>query len=422
MPKSLHFKQTLRGTALLPASKSLANRALVIARCAGQRVSIGNLSEADDTRILATALADNGKATDADGCLLKDLGAAGTAMRFSTAYFATQPGRYLLTGTERMKQRPIGILVDALRKLGATIEYAAREGFPPLRIEGHTLQGGTLSLPADVSSQYISALLMIAPTLNGGLHLTLEGEVASRPYIDMTLALMRRFCLQADWMSEQEIRVVEACPATDETAGFQHYNVESDWSGASYWYAMMALSPDAGARLVLPGLDECSLQGDSRLRELFRPLGVATQFADGAAILTKCPPTTGPVEADLSQQPDLAQTLVVTCAMLRRPFRFTGLHSLRIKETDRIAALQNELRKLGVEIVAEGDNALRTDRYDKQAESTKTAAFIETYDDHRMAMSFAPCAYRHPGIRIANPEVVSKSYPRFWEQIQQFEL
>lgn len=418
MHQPLHFLPTLRGTVRLPASKSLSNRALVIARTAGRPAQVHNLSEADDTHLLAAALENDSSEIN--------LGAAGTAMRFSTAYFSIVPGTRLLTGTVRMKQRPIGILVDALRSLGADISYAGREGFPPLRVKGGRLRGGTVALPADVSSQYISALLMIGPKLEGGLTLRLQGEVTSRPYIDMTLALMRRFGLQARWTSAQDIRV-EAVPAAsegekfDETGDFLHFDVESDWSAASYWFEMVALSPDPAARLVLPGLRADSLQGDRRVQEFFRPLGVATSFENGGAVLTKCAPTAGTMEADLSQQPDLAQTLVVTCAMLRRPFRFSGLHSLRIKETDRIAALQNELRKLGVEVEAVGDQELCAAAYAPADKIAKTADSIATYDDHRMAMSFAPCAYRHPGLLIAHPEVVSKSYPGFWTELRSFE-
>jgi len=421
MQKQLFLRPELRGTVRLPASKSLSNRALLLARTAGCPVQLENLSEADDTKILAAALRHEGPETD--------LGAAGTAMRFSTAYFATRPGTRLLTGTERMKQRPIGILVEALRQLGADIAYVGNEGYPPLRVSGRRLQGGAVRLPAGVSSQYISALLLVGPTLTGGLTLQLQGAVASRPYIDMTLALMRRFGLRTDWTSAQEIRVEEAAAhgsealeKHDENARFCHYVVENDWSAAGYWYEMMALSPDPAARLVLPGLRADSLQGDCRVQDFFRPLGVATTFEGDAVVLTKCAPTEGTVQADLSQQPDLAQTLVVTCALLRRPFRFDGLHSLRIKETDRITALQNELRKLGVEVKAGSDDEMHVDAYtENSAKSIENGDFIETYDDHRMAMSFAPCAYRYPGLCIDHPEVVTKSYPGFWNEMKRFE-
>ena len=381
----LTFSNTLRGTMHLPASKSLSNRALILNALAGGAWRIENLSDADDTRVLQQALM--------QGEGIVDIGAAGTAMRFLTAYFALQDGTHILTGTERMKQRPIGILVEALRKLGADIEYVENEGFPPLRIHGRSLRGTSISVPAGVSSQYISALLMIAPYVEGDLHLELEGEVASRPYIEMTKSLVTMFAQEK--------------PHT--------YHVEPDWSAASYAYELVALCPDPDAHLTLPGLRADSLQGDKRVADFFLPLGVRTSFTAEGAIITKVPRSSEPLHLDFSEQPDLAQTLVVACAMLRHPFRFTGLKSLRIKETDRIAALCTELKKIGVALTVSGDDAIECTRFPQSWPTFPIS--IATYSDHRMAMCFAPAAYILPQLKIENPEVVSKSFPTFWDEI-----
>ena len=387
--KTLRLLPELRGTVVLPASKSLSNRLLTINACLPQPVSLHNLSEADDTIVMRRGLMGFRSTIDIHG--------AGTAMRFLTALFATRPGERVLTGSERMLQRPIGVLVDALRQLGAEMEYVGEEGFPPLRIKGGELAGGSLTVEANISSQYISALLMIAPVMREGLTLTLTGHIASRPYIDMTLALMRDFGAIAHWTAENEIFVAPG--------GYQRT-------------AAYTVEPDSEARIVLPQLQRESLQGDAHTREFFEPLGVYTAFTPEGVVLTKGEATTGRLELNLSAQPDLAQTLVVTCAMLGRPFCFSGLESLRIKETDRLAALQQELRKLGCEVVVEGDAVLRCDA---PQPATVASAPIATYDDHRMALAFAPCAYRCTGLAIEHPEVVAKSYPSFWDDLKNFE-
>ena len=408
---SIRMNPELRGTVKLPASKSISARALIITALASAPCEAANLehklpglSNADDTKALLKALSHPSETID--------VGAAGTAMRFLTAYLSLQPGTHLLTGSQRMKQRPISILVSALRALGADISYAGEEGFPPLKIKGRQLRSGTVRLSASVSSQYVSALLMIAPTLPDGLTLRLDGVVASRPYIDMTLALLRQFGADAEWTNENTVRVKSATYRLPE--GF---SVEADWSAASYWYEMMALTPDTEARIVISGLQRDSLQGDSRVAEIFRPLGVMTTFTSEGAVLTKGPSTTTPLALDLTGQPDLAQTLVATCAMLQHPFTFSGLRSLRIKETDRTAALQNELRKLGCTLEAVGDDVVR---FFPKASQPDESPVISTYEDHRMAMAFAPCAYKFPGLTIENPEVVSKSYPDFWHELSNF--
>ena len=400
MPTVYHLfpGATLRGTVALPASKSIPARALLLARLAGGGWTVENAARCDDTAALRHGLA------TADTVV--DVGAAGTAMRFLTAWLCTQPGTRVITGSERMRQRPIGILVDALRRMGADIRYEAAEGFPPLRITGGKLRGGELKMPASVSSQYVSALLMIAPGLSGGLRLHLTGHVASRPYIDMTLALMRRFGAQAGWTDTQTLRVAEGPYASE-----GHFAVEADWSAASYWYELVALTPDSQARVELPGLTSRSLQGDAVVSRLFEPLGVQSEFTPTGVTLTKGTAAAQLPATDFSDCPDLAQTLVVACAMAGRPFRFTGLASLKIKETDRTAALCRELARLGVTLREEGDDTLQWDGTRQPAEATPV---IATYDDHRMAMAFAPAALRHAGLGIAAPGVVSKSYPGFW--------
>ena len=414
MNYQLAFPPTLRGTIALPASKSISARALVMGALAGN-CRLSHLSDCDDTRVLRKALEERLPEID--------IMAAGTAMRFSTAYFATCAGEtHIITGTERMQQRPIKVLVDALRQIGANIEYVGQEGYPPLRIVGNTLTGGEVSLPANVSSQYISALLMIGPTLQKGLHLHLIGEVVSRPYIDMTLGLMTEFGAKAEWTTQQDLFV-----APHPYIQGMDFCVEPDWSGASYCYECVALSQDKDARITLPALRENSWQGDSEVYRLFRQLGVATSFENNTAVLTKQPAVGKDkiFEVDFTACPDLAQTFVVTCALMGQPFRFSGLQSLRIKETDRIAALQNELAKMGIEIhsASSSENGKRTEVLEMltslaiDAEMQNRAVDIATYEDHRMALSFAPAAQLYPNLKILHPEVVSKSYPTYWEDL-----
>ena len=396
-------------TAHLPASKSISNRALLIAalvrymsgRTSAVEEGLENLSDCDDTRAMKHALASSAETID--------IGAAGTAMRFMTAYLAVVPGRHILTGSERMQHRPIGVLVEALRQLGACIDYVGEEGFPPLRIAGGGLRGGHLSVAGNVSSQYVSALLMIGPVLEQGLTLSLQGHIVSRPYIEMTVALMHAFGASARWLNGETIRV--------EPGGYRatNYRVENDWSAASYWYEMVALTDDEGAEVLLPGLCKESLQGDSAVGEMFRPLGVRTEYvrdAEGreAVRLTRGPHLATRLYLDFRNCPDLAQTFVVTCAMRGIPFRFTGLQSLKIKETDRIHALRVELHKLGCDISEEGEGILVW--HGERCPNAESA--IDTYEDHRMAMAFAPAALTRGVLHINNPEVVGKSYPGFW--------
>lgn len=396
----------VRGRIVLPSSKSISNRALVINSLAGNAEAPENVSDCDDTRVMIEWLTSQPHTVD--------IGAAGTAMRFSTALLAVSDGEHVITGTERMKNRPIAILVDALRTLGAEVEYVEKEGYPPLRIVGNAcLEGGEISLPGNVSSQYISALLMIGPSLKNGLKLTLTDSVVSRPYIDMTLSIMREFGAECGWASEN---VVEVKPVTYTKRA---YRVESDWSAASYWYEMVALAANDDAEVVLPGLFADSLQGDSKGADVFAMLGVKTEHRGEDVVLTKTDNVADCLTYDFVEQPDLAQTFVVTCCMLGVPFHFTGLQSLKIKETDRIEALKTELAKLGFIIEDRNDSELMWDGVQlviSPDEMEETA--IDTYEDHRMAMAFAPAALRLGSIRINNPEVVSKSYPRYWDDLK----
>lgn len=398
----------LNTTVKLPASKSISNRALIINALSGSQTLPDNLSDCDDTEVIISALEHNPYEIN--------IKAAGTAMRFMTAYLSTREGEeHVLTGTERMKHRPIRILVDALRSLGADISYVGEEGFPPLRIRGRRLEGGELQVPGNISSQYISALLLVGPMLQNGLTLRMTGDVISRPYIDLTLCTMRDFGADVEWSGYETIvvspkRYVE-----------RPYYVESDWSAASYWYEMMALSPNEDDEVRLEGLMDGSRQGDSSVRYIFSLLGVKTTFAT----IEEGVPTTVTLrhsgrsvprlEYDFINSPDLAQTFVVCCALMGVKFHFRGLATLKIKETDRIEALKAEMRKLGYVLHGVNDSELY---WDGECCEPAADAAIDTYEDHRMALAFAPGAFRLEEVRVNNPQVVSKSYPKFWEDVK----
>ena len=399
--------QQLKTTVSLPSSKSISNRALVINALNDGRAELQHVSDCDDTQVMVRALHDMPA--------LIDIKAAGTSMRFLTAYLSATPhGTHTITGTERMRHRPISMLVDALRYLGASITYTGTEGFPPLAISGSTLKGGHMEIPGNVSSQYISALLLIGPVLSGGLELRLLGRITSKPYIDLTLWMMREFGADTEWTSVDTIKV--APKAYSRTAP---YYIESDWSAASYWYAMVALSADAEAEVRLEGLTDGSKQGDSAVKYLFSLLGVQTTFASRMAgvpttvTLRKSQHRVTHLDYDFTGHPDLAQTFVVCCAMMGVHFHFKGLHTLKIKETDRIEAMKREMRKLGF-VVTDIDG--RELRWDGERCNPEAAA-IDTYEDHRMAMAFAPVCMKQP-IAINNPQVVSKSYTRFWDDLK----
>ena len=392
-------EERLRASVQLPASKSISNRALILNALSYSPYDIQNLSDCDDTEVMVKAL--NSDSRDFD------IKAAGTAMRFLTAFLSKIVGEWTITGTERMKNRPIKLLVDALNSLGARIEYIEKEGYPPLRIFGSALQGGEISLAGGVSSQYISALLMIAPLMEKGLTLHLEGNIISRPYINLTLQLMEQFGVKAIW-NGQTIKILpqEYKPI--------RFTVESDWSAASYWYSIMALSKNAEIELL--GLFKNSLQGDAAGAKLFAHLGVGTTFTDRGVVLKYNGNAVKKLIYNFVNEPDLAQTFVVTCVLLNIPFRFTGLQSLKIKETDRIEALKTELRKLGYLLTDSNDSILEWngERCEPEADP-----IIATYEDHRMAMAFAPAALVLPkGLKVADPEVVTKSYPAYWEDLR----
>ncbi|HEY5593414.1 MAG TPA: 3-phosphoshikimate 1-carboxyvinyltransferase [Paludibacter sp.] len=381
----------------LPASKSISNRALILDALAYSPYDIQNLSDCDDTQALVNAL-DSNETTF-------DIGAAGTTMRFLTAFLSKTVGEWIITGSERMKQRPIKLLVDGLNSLGARVEYVEKEGFPPLRIFGSALVGGEIHLNGSVSSQYISALMMIAPLMQDGLKIILDGKIISRPYINMTLQMMREYGVEVQF----EDNVIHIEPQEYQPIP---YKVESDWSAASYWYEMLAFVGKGG--IYLDGLTQDSFQGDSKVAELFAQLGVETTYLSDGVLLTPNKTITQKMEYNFTDQPDLAQTFAVTCCLKGIPFQFSGLQSLKIKETNRIAALTNELGKLGFVLIEPGEGMLA---WDNERCETAEIVSIATYDDHRMAMAFAPVALLRP-ISIENPQVVSKSYPNFWDDFE----
>ena len=408
MQYEIKAPQVLNQTIKLPASKSISNRALIIHALSGGAILPDNLSDCDDTTVIINALQNNTHEIN--------IKAAGTAMRFMTAFLSVKDGEeHVLTGTERMKHRPIGVLVDALRHLGADISYVGDEGFPPLRIKGRKLEGGLLEVPGNISSQYISALLMIGPTLKNGLTLRLTGDVISRPYIDLTLWTMREFGADADWSDFETISVAPK-PYKE-----RNYYIENDWSAASYWYEMMALSPHEDDEIRLEGLMDGSKQGDSSVRYIFSLLGVKSTFEskeEGVPTTVtlrhtnRCVPR---LEYDFVNSPDLAQTFVVCCALKNVHFHFTGLSTLKIKETDRIEAMKKEMRKLGYVIHDKNNSELI---WDGERCMPEIEGGIDTYEDHRMALSFAPASLCIEGLSINNPQVVTKSYPHFWEDIK----
>lgn len=401
--------RTVNGTVRLTGSKSESNRALIIRALHGDNVRIENLSEAADTETLMQALESVSKSVPGEKPVVIDIGPAGTAMRFLSAYLSVTPGQYTLTGSKRMQERPIGVLVDALSRLGARITYTAHDGYPPISITGGFDQKtSTVSIRGDVSSQYLSALLLIAASLPEGLELTIDGELTSRPYVTMTLNMLAEAGIKHTW-TDNRIRI------NQQTAKTSTLYVEPDWSAASYWYSIVALG-DTGSHVFLPGLKATSLQGDMAIAHIMQHLGVSTVFEPDGIRLTKTDGQSDLTHFDFTECPDLAQTVVVCAAALQRDLSFSGLHTLRIKETDRIAALQNELAKINVQLL-EGENdvfQLRT-----AGLSAPNKLVIDTYEDHRMAMAFAPLALVLGTISIAEPQVVEKSYPDFWNHLKE---
>ncbi|MGF7037782.1 3-phosphoshikimate 1-carboxyvinyltransferase [Mucilaginibacter lappiensis] len=412
----------INGTVHLTGSKSECNRALIIEALSDGKVKVENVSDAADAVLLAgilrgtksevlslepEVLSQRSKDLElrTQDLRLVDIGPAGTAMRFLTAYFAIQDNEVILTGSQRMKERPIGILVDALRELGAHIDYEEKEGFPPIKLKGSfEQQTSKISIKGNISSQYITALLLIAARLPFGLELHIEGELTSRPYVEMTLAMLETAKIQHSW----EGNVITISNQEFATTSL---HVEPDWSAASYWYAIAALADEA--ELLLTGLTQYSLQGDSVITEIMANFGITSQFKDGGVHLTKEIKPLARKIFDLKECPDLAQTIIVVCAALGHEATFTGLETLKIKETDRILALQTELAKMGVKLIEKG----QVYKLDCSEKFIPERIFINTYHDHRMAMAFAPLALIIPQLEFENGPVVDKSYPAFWTDL-----
>jgi 3-phosphoshikimate 1-carboxyvinyltransferase len=390
--KLAHHTGNISGEINVSGSKSESNRLLIL-QSLFPNLSLRNLSNSDDTKYLAKALKSNEE--------LVDISHAGTAMRFLTAYFSVKEDReVILTGSTRMQNRPISILVEALRSLGADISYEKKEGYPPLRIKGKQINQSRVKINGNVSSQYISALLLMAPGLKNGLEVELLGQVTSVPYINMTLALLSDLGIEHTW-KDSLIKIAPKARIQDRVM-----TVESDWSSASYFYSLVALSENG--KVILSSYKKDSLQGDSSLVNIYKKFGVVTYFENDRITLEKEKIKLIPLELDLRDSPDLAQTIAVTCFGLGMACDLTGLHTLKIKETDRLVALQQELEKLGADIRVT-DKSLHL----KAGSKINKDVLIKTYDDHRMAMAFAPLALKVP-IQIDDAEVVSKSYTDFW--------
>jgi 3-phosphoshikimate 1-carboxyvinyltransferase len=394
-------QNTISGRIQLPSSKSISNRVLIINALCFNPYPLRNLSDSDDTTVLQEALVSNSNRFD--------VGHAGTAMRFLTAFLSKIAGEWEVTGSERMKQRPIGILAEALNKLGAKIEYMGQQGFPPLKIYGSHLKGTRLELDGSISSQYISALLMIAPTIEKGLTLKLTGNITSRSYIELTLELMQQFGIRHMWdgnvitVPEQNYLPME-------------FTVEADWSGASYWYEIMAMAEKG--EVLLENLRLSSLQGDAQIAHWFEQFGVQSRQTPEGVVVTKLPSVQPQkLETDFIENPDVAQTMACLCIAKKIPFHFTGLKTLKIKETDRIAALQNELKKFGAHLVEPAEGELAWDGM-QDVTTRENSPVINTYHDHRMALAFAPMALSGYQPVIDDPMVVTKSYPGFWDDLK----
>lgn len=391
-------EEILECSVTLPLSKSISARALIMRRLAGCTDAY-TVADCDDTRSMAEAL------TCTSGEV--NIGPAGTAMRFLTAYYAATEGCDItLDGNERMRRRPIRALVDALRELGADIEWAGEEGFAPLHIRGRRLKGGALTMDSSVSSQFVSAILMVAPTMQAPLTLTLDGETVSMPYIKMTVEMMRRAGIDAEINRD----VITVAPGK-----YRPYDepIERDWSAAAFWYEIAAIT---AGWVTLPGLCDKSLQGDAVTAALYPRLGVLTEFEDGAAELSATPDLYSRLDLDMTDTPDLVQAMAVTACAIGVPFRFTGVATLRHKETDRLEALRRELLKIGCVTEIESDNIIS---WEGRRVPLTEMPVIDTYGDHRMAMAFAPLSVFVPGIIVRDAEVVGKSYPGFWNDMRQ---
>ena len=385
-------------TVHLPASKSISNRALILNALSLSNTPIHNLSDCEDTRVIVESFNSNSNLFDVKG--------AGTAMRFLTAFLAGMEGEWIIRGSKRMHERPIHPLVETLNVLGAEIEYLEKEGYPPLRIRGRRLKGGEVFVAGNISSQFISALLMVAPMMENGLVMNIEKQVISKPYIDLTIGMMKDYGVHTKWeenkitVKPQKYKAVE-------------YTVEQDWSAASYWYEIVSLLPSAEVKL--PGLRKVSLQGDANVANLFSDLGVETEYLEDGIIIRHMKRKARKFFHDFIREPDLAQTFATTCCFKGIPFLFSGTQSLKIKETDRIAALITELRKMGFVLRDGGSGMLE---WDGERCFPAEVPAIDTYDDHRMAMSMAPGSILLNPLFINDPMVVTKSYPSFWDDLK----
>jgi 3-phosphoshikimate 1-carboxyvinyltransferase len=401
----LHPTKELKGKLKLSSSKSISNRLLILKQVGRLDIEVLNLSTSKDTQTLLNILSVINTQT------VFDVGHAGTAMRFLTALFAATEGERMLTGSTRMKERPVKELVDSLRKLGADIHYTEKEGFPPLLIKGKKLSGGKIHVDSGISSQYISALLMIVPLLDSGLEIELVDTPVSKPYIEMTLRLMQEFGAHVHWTGKGI-----SCTNDPYTATHNKYTIEADWSSASYLYSLIALSKP-GSSVTIEGLNRDSLQADAVCREIFAQLGVESTFVKGGQLQLKKQDTllSADFGYDFSDCPDIAQTLAVTTAALGMSATLTGLRTLRIKETDRILALHTELKKAGIQTTITDDSI----RIIQGPLNSIPDAPFETYDDHRMALAFAPLALVSDYVEIKAPEVIEKSYPEYWDHLKQ---
>jgi len=402
--------KTLNGRIVLPASKSISNRLLIVRALSGKNFQIEGLSESDDTVLLQKILEKSNPENDLKKIMEIDTDNAGTVMRFLTSFLSLQPGTWILTGSDRMKQRPIGALVEALRNLGADIEYLARIGYPPLIIKGSLLQGSETTIECGVSSQFISALLMIAPYLPHGLVINMKGQPVSSPYIEMTLQLMEYYGARFR-RTRHQIRVKPGSYLE------RNFKVEADWSAASFWYEAAAMADEVDLELV--GLRKESAQGDSILARIYKDFGVDTEYLKEGIHLTRERKKIDGYYFDFSDYPDIAPSVITTCVVLGVRGRFEGLQSLKIKETNRLLALRNEFEKLGVFVSMESTHGMiPVMEFKASPVKSRTDILIETYGDHRMAMTFAPIALKTGLIKITNPDVVRKSYPQFWEHLE----
>lgn len=398
MRYSITAPSSIFTTIQLPPSKSISNRLLILNALSMSPYPIENLSDCEDTMVIVNAFQNESNIFDMKG--------SGTAMRFMTAFLASTEGEWIIKGNERMHNRPIDPLVKVLRALGAEVTYLEKEGFPPLKLKGGKLKGGEIYLAGNISSQFASALLMVAPIMENELIIHLENEVISKPYIHLTLGLMQEFGIKSFW-EDKEIRIKPQQYVP------KQMKVESDWTSASYWYSMAALAENAEIKLL--GLHEKSLQGDCFLVNLFSEIGISSEFVKQGVILRKTEATAKKLFHNFVNEPDLAQTFVALSCFKNIPFTFSEVQSLKIKECDRIAALHDECKKLGYNIEIDENGLME---WNGEKSKRPTSYIIETYDDHRMAMAFTPACQRFDKIEIENPEVVNKSYPNFWKDIQ----